>query len=155
MQDTTSIRSRFLDFRERLYIRHDLGAVDEYVHPLFRSHSDNIAPVFAAYRASRPSDPEPLDMRPAYKLFVTAFHVGLPDLQPVHTDIVVEAQQLMAMTRWSGTHLGPFRGLAATGKTLHFATADLYQLRDGLLAEHWDIADALDAWTTLGLVQRI
>jgi hypothetical protein len=58
------------------------------------------------------------------------------------------------MTLWEATHTGIFFGVPATGKALRFATADRYRLQDGLLVEHWDVVDALDAWVALGIVVR-
>ena len=66
--------------------------------------------------------------------------------------VLVEGERLMAMTRWQATHTGTFLGVPATGKALHFETADLYRLRDGLLVEHWDVVDRLDASIALGLI---
>jgi predicted ester cyclase len=58
----------------------------------------------------------------------------------------------MAMTDWEGTHGGPFLGVPATGAALQFKTADRYQLRDGLLFEHWDVVDRLDASRAIGVI---
>ena len=138
MTPANDLRTRFLEFRRRLYGDHDLTAVDDFLHPEFRSHAahSRIEPGIAGYKA-----------------FAQGFHTGLPDLRPVDQQVLVEGDRLMAMARWQATHTGPFRGVAATGKPLHFATADLYTLRDGLLHEHWDVADRLDAWIALGLVR--
>ncbi|SED80776.1 SnoaL-like polyketide cyclase [Rhizobiales bacterium GAS188] len=150
------MHQRFLDFRRRLYDDHDLTAVDEYLHPEFISHSPNIKPGIDAHRefVRTYGPPGPVDVRPAYKAFVQAFHAGFPDLKPVNQKILVEGDRLIAMTQWEGTHAGPFRGVPATGKSLHFATSDLYRVSDHLLVEHWDVVDALDAWIALGLVWR-
>ena len=132
------IRQRFLDFRRRLYGQHDLGAVDAHLDPQFVSHNPLVRGSGVA----------------AYKGFVEGvFFRGVPDLHPVSQRVLVEGDQLMAMTRWQATHSGPFLGVPATGKALQFATADLFRLRDGLLAEHWDVVDRLDASIALGLVR--
>lgn len=125
----------FIDFRHRLFAEHDLTAVDDCVHPEFRSHSPLIKPGRDGYRA-----------------FMQALHLGLPDLCPLSREALADGDRLMAMYRWEATHAGPFLGIAATGKTLRFATADLYRLRDGLLFEHADIVDARDTWVALGLL---
>ncbi|MGO1074661.1 ester cyclase [Inquilinus sp. CA228] len=130
------VRQRFLEFRERLYGRHDLAAVDEMVHPDFTSDSPLIAPGIAGYKA-----------------FARMLQTALPDLQALRHDVVVEGDRLMAMAQWQGTHRGLLLGAAPTGAVLRFATADLYRLRDGLLAEHRDVVDRLDASIALGLVR--
>lgn len=151
MTSNDHIKERFLDFRSRLYIEHDLTAVDEHLHPEFFSHSANVRPLLEAARSAKSSS---VDVRPAYKEFVSTFYVGLPDLKPVRQDVMVDGSGLMAMTHWEATHTGMFFGVPATGKALHFSTADRYRLQDGLLVEHWDVVDALEAWLALGIVVR-
>lgn len=133
-----ALRQRFLDFRQRLYGAHDLSVVDEFLHPEFSSHS----PLLRARG------------RAAYKAFAQGFFVGVPDLRPLEQTVLVEGDRLMAMTSWQATHAGTFLGRPATGKTLHFATADRYQLRDGMLFEHWDVVDRLEASVAIGLLQQ-
>lgn len=136
MSDGETVRHRFLAFRERLYGRHDLAAVDEMVHPGFTSDSPLIRPGIDGY-----------------KEFAWMLQAALPDLQALQQEVVVEGDRLMAMAQWQGTHLGPLLGAAPTGAVLRFATADLYRLRDGLLVEHRDVVDRLDASIALGLVR--
>jgi predicted ester cyclase len=155
MTSTAGIRERFLDFRHRLYNAHDLTGVDDYLHPGFSSHSANVRPLLeAARQAALAIDASQVDVRPAYKEFVKIFYVGVPDLKPVSQEVLVEDARLMAMTRWEATHTGVFFGVPPTGKTLHFCTSDCYRLQDGLLMEHWDVVDALEAWIALGIVTR-
>jgi len=106
--NTDKIRQRFLDFRRRLYVDHDLSAVDDYLHPEFRSDSPLIREAGIA----------------AYKQFVQGFYRGVPDLRPVEQFVLVEGGYLMAMTSWTATHTGPFLGREPTGKKLMFSTAD-------------------------------
>ncbi|MBR2688875.1 MAG: ester cyclase [Aquamicrobium sp.] len=132
-------RKRLLAFRSRLYVDHDLGAVDDYLHPEFESDSPLIA---------SPG-------REAYRQFVRMLHEGLPDLCPVEQTILVEHDRMMAMTHWRATHTGPFLGVAGTGKTLTFKTADRYELRDRQLYRHWDVVDRLDASMAIGLLRPV
>ena len=137
MTNEAAARTRFLAFRYRLYIEHDLSAVDEYLHPEFTSHSAMI----------------PGTGRDAYKSFIRQFHEGLPDLQPVDQQVLVEDGQLMAMTTWKGTHSGTFLGVPATNKAVSIDTADRYALRDDLLFQHWDVVDRLSASLAIGLLK--
>ena len=136
MTSPTNARDRFLAFRRRLYGDHDLSAVDEYLHPQFSSHSAMIPGVG----------------REVYKQFVERLYQGVPDLRPEEQHILVEGDQLMAMTSWRGTHTGTFLGVPATGTNITFATADRYQLVDQLLFRHWDVVDRLDASIAIGLL---
>src|SRR6266542_4081938 len=131
------MKSRLIEFRSRLYGKHDLSAVDDFVHPEFRSHNGLLKPGLDAYKA-----------------FARSFHEGLPDMRPDMYQILVEGDRIVAFTNWQGTHSGPFRGMAPTGRNVSFETADLYRLQDGLLIEHWDIVDRLAASIGLGLVSE-
>lgn len=132
-------RERLLSFRKRLYTDHDLTAVDEYLHPDFESDSPLI---------TQPG-------REAYKQFIGMLYDGLSDLRPVEQTILVEKESMMAMTSWRATHTGPFLGVAGTGKTLAFKTADRYELCDGLFYRHWDVVDRLEASIAIGLLQPV
>lgn len=137
MSGNDDIRQRFVAFRERLYGRHDLSAVDEMVHPDFTSGSPLIEPGIEGYKA-----------------FARMLTRALPDLRALRQDILVEGDRLMAMAEWQGTHRGLLLGADATGAVLRFATADLYRLRDGLLVEHHDVVDRLVASIALGLLAQ-
>lgn len=131
------IRRRFLDFRMRLYEQHDLSAIETHLHPDFISHNPLIS-------GSGPA---------AYKTFVqSVLFRGVPNLRAVRQQVLVEGERLMAMTGWEATHTGLFLGVPPTGRAIRFQTADLYEVRDGLLLEHWDVVDRLDASFALGLI---
>jgi predicted ester cyclase len=138
MTDKLTLASRIADFRERLYARHDLSAVDDYIHPAFRSHNALLKP-----------GPQ------AYKAFAQSFHHGLPDLRPQLQHVLVDGDRVVTFTRWEGTHTGPFRGAAPTGNRIAFETADLLRVQDGRFIEHWDVVDRLAAMSGLGLVGKV
>ncbi|PLP55499.1 hypothetical protein CYK37_30340 [Mesorhizobium loti] len=134
---SSDARERLLAFRNRLYVDHDLSVVDEYLHPEFESDSPLIA---------RPG-------REAYRQFIRMLYEGVPDLLPVEQTILLEQDRMMAMTHWRATHSGPFLGVAGTGKTVTFKTADRYELRDRQLYRHFDVVDRLDASIAIGLLR--
>jgi predicted ester cyclase len=65
--------------------------------------------------------------------------------QPGHVlhDVVVDDE--MAAVRWtlSGIHAGPFLGRAATQRPVRFDGIDLYRMREGRMAAHWNVVDLL------------
>ena len=42
---------------------------------------------------------------------------------------------------FSGTHRGEWLGVPATGRTVSWAVIDIVRLADGLLVDHWAVAD--------------
>ena len=55
------------------------------------------------------------------------------------------------IVRWtgSGTHVGEVNGIPPTGKKLSIDAISIHQLRDGKIAETWEV------WDTLGFLQQI
>ncbi|MGZ4138521.1 MAG: ester cyclase [Actinomycetota bacterium] len=64
-------------------------------------------------------------------------------------DIIAEGD--MVVLRWShtGTHVGDFLGIPPTGKSFVFRGIDMYRVRAGKMAEHWNVVD------TFGFLQQI
>ncbi|HUA50738.1 MAG TPA: ester cyclase [Candidatus Sulfotelmatobacter sp.] len=84
------------------------------------------------------------------RLFATGYiqHGGikgvrdaLPDLHLTVDDRIFGDDKIVARNRWTGTHRGPFLGIAPTGKTVTIHTIDIWRVADGKLAEHWDVID--------------
>jgi steroid delta-isomerase-like uncharacterized protein len=60
------------------------------------------------------------------------------------------------VVRWtnSGTHIGEFAGLPASGGTFSISGIDIYRLADGKLAEHWHVVDQLSMLAQLGFMPQ-
>lgn len=58
------------------------------------------------------------------------------------------------VVRWThtGTHVGEFGGIPATGKTFTIDGIDIYRVADGKLCEHWHVIDQLAMLGQLGLL---
>ena len=132
--DPNTLKARMVDFRRRLYVDRDLGAVVDYIHPDFKSHIALVAPGIAGYKA-----------------FAAGFHHGMPDLHPDIRHVLAEDDRVVTFIHWQATHTGTFLGVPATGKKITFETADIYRAHDGLFVEHWDVVDRLSVASTLGL----
>jgi steroid delta-isomerase-like uncharacterized protein len=55
------------------------------------------------------------------------------------------------VVRWtgSGTHVGEMNGLPATGKSVRVDAITIHRMRDGKIAETWEV------WDTLGFLQQL
>ncbi|HZR13663.1 MAG TPA: ester cyclase [Acidimicrobiia bacterium] len=55
------------------------------------------------------------------------------------------------VVRWigSGRHVGELNGIPATGKSVRVDAITIHRMRDGKIAETWEV------WDTLGLLQQI
>ena len=52
--------------------------------------------------------------------------------------------------RVQGTHTGAFGDMAATGRKIDIGVLDLFQIRGGMLIEHWALLDNLGMLKQLG-----
>jgi steroid delta-isomerase-like uncharacterized protein len=62
------------------------------------------------------------------------FTLGFPDLHVTVKDIIGEGYKVAVWWILQGTHLGTFRGIPATGKTVNWEVCDLYVIADGKIA---------------------
>jgi len=89
------------------------------------------------------------------KQAVTLFRTALPDLTyTVHAEI---AQGDLVMARFSarGTQMGPFLGVAPTGRVVTYTGMDLNRIAKGLIVESWVNYDALALLQQIGLVPAV
>jgi predicted ester cyclase len=80
-----------------------------------------------------------------HQLLTAAF----PDLQVRIDDLIAEDDKVAARLLFSGTHQGPFRDFAATGRPVSFGAIRIYQLAGGKVTGSWAYQDSL------GLVQQL
>lgn len=66
--------------------------------------------------------------------------------------IIEDDDKVAVMWSNHGTHVGEWFGFAPTGKSVAAHGVDIFLLRDGRLAEHWDIVDVTDFFAKVGLL---
>jgi steroid delta-isomerase-like uncharacterized protein len=81
-------------------------------------------------------------------LYLTAF----PDAQATVEDLLADGDKVVARVSIHGTHQGPFRGMAPTGKPITVMGVHIFRIENGKLAEHWGLMDRLSALQQLGVV---
>lgn len=82
------------------------------------------------------------------------FSLIMTALAPQFTveDLIAEDDRVVVRWTNSGTHVGPFVGIPATGKTFTISGIDIYRAVDGQLREHWHVIDQLSMMAQLGLL---
>jgi steroid delta-isomerase-like uncharacterized protein len=75
---------------------------------------------------------------------------AFPDMQLPLEDFVAEGEKVLVRLTIRATHTGAFGELAATGKRIEVSVLDLFQIRDGVLIEHWALLDNLGMMKQLG-----
>jgi predicted ester cyclase len=66
---------------------------------------------------------------------------AFPDLSVVHLDLFGEGDRVARRFQLSGTHLGPFPGLAPTGRRMEIAGMVIDRLAAGRIQESWVVVD--------------
>lgn len=77
---------------------------------------------------------------------------AFPDMQLPLLDFVAEGEKVLVRLKVQATHTGPFGDLAPTGRRVDIDVLDLFQIRDGVLVEHWALLDNLGMMKQLGAI---
>lgn len=91
--------------------------------------------------AAAPPPPPNLSPKQGTVGFFKARLTGLPDLKVAIEAMVADKDHVAASFVYTGTHSGPYFGVAPTGKALRFTSCDIFRVQDGLIAEHWGMGD--------------
>jgi steroid delta-isomerase-like uncharacterized protein len=67
-------------------------------------------------------------------------------------DVIAEGDKVVVRWTNSGTNVGDFLGIPATGRPFSTAGIDIYRLEGGRLAEHWHVVDVFGQMQQLGLL---
>jgi predicted ester cyclase len=84
-----------------------------------------------------------------FQMLLTSF----PDLRMDVEDLIVEGDKAVARVLCTATHDGEFMDIAPTGKKVDMQIIDIMRFDDdGLVCEHWGIADMFSLMQQLGAV---
>jgi predicted ester cyclase len=72
--------------------------------------------------------------------------------QPRHElhDVIVDGDRVAVHWTLSGVHSDEFLGLPPTHKPIEFDGVDIYLMRDGFMAAHWNVVDMLAFYRQVG-----
>lgn len=76
---------------------------------------------------------------------------GFPDAHVELASVIEEGDLLSFRLEGSGTHLGPFLGVPATGRVTRIRGTHHVRVRDGRIVEHWQGPDILAMLVDMGL----
>ena len=84
-----------------------------------------------------------------FRLLLSAF----PDMRLDVEDLIAADDKTVARVRATATHEGEFMGVPPTGKQVEIQLIDIMRFDDdGLVCEHWGVADMLSLMQQLGVV---
>jgi len=94
-----------------------------------------------------------LRSREEFKQFLSLQFRGFPDLHRNIEDIAAEGDKVWIRATITGTHTGEYRGLAPTGKKIIITAVPIYRIVEGKIIEGWSVADFLDLYKQLGVIE--
>ena len=86
------------------------------------------------------------------KDIVRMLRTAFPDLHFTIEEVVAEGDTVAGCVSMSGTHLGPFQGIAATCRSFEQAHMHFVRFRDGKAIEHRAVRDDLGMMRQLGVI---
>ena len=120
----------------------DLARIPEVFHPDFAGHWP---------RSSRKPERRGLD---EVRAGLTNTRAAFPDWHEDVVDLIAEGDRVVTRYVSTGTHRGPFWGLAPTGLRITVHEMSIYRIADGKVIEQWCCIDELDRLTQLGAAAR-
>lgn len=70
---------------------------------------------------------------------LATWRTAFPDYTSTIKDIIAEGDRVWVWHTATGTHMDDYFDLAATGNRFELEVLDVFAVRDGKLAEHWDL----------------
>jgi steroid delta-isomerase-like uncharacterized protein len=133
MDHTTAIR--------RFYDLVSAGDIDGFSHEL--------ADDFVEHEELPGFPPTKAGVVEYFRMLLAAF----PDLRMVPEDVMGCGDKVVARAVVTGTHKGPFMGMAPTGKRVEVKLIDIIRFGDdGRAREHWGMTDQLAMMQQLGAI---
>jgi steroid delta-isomerase-like uncharacterized protein len=91
------------------------------------------------------SGPTPSYGAATFKARAAAVRVSFADIEIRVEDLVVEGGAIAWRWILTGTHVGPFAGVAATGRRATLRGVNFQQVAGGRVTEHWTLVDVFAA----------
>ena len=136
MPDLEKNRRAVLTLYETVFRNHDFSRLDDIMRDDYIQHNEDCP-----------------QGKAGFVQFFESIFAGIPDFSYTMKRIVAEGDLVMLWSTTTGTHQNEWLGCPPTGNELNFDVVDIFRLEDGLIAEHWDVADTLKLFTTIGRVK--
>lgn len=83
---------------------------------------------------------------------VERVRAAFPDWHETVMDIIVGGDKVVTRYTSTGTHLGAYAGVQATGKRFKLDEISIFRVEAGRVAEQWCLSDDVSTLVTLGLL---
>ena len=87
-----------------------------------------------------------------FKRLAGAYLRAFPDMQIRVEDALSAGDRVVRRVSWTGTHQGPFLGVAPTGRRVRGEGIVIMRIADSKIAEEWEVSNLLGLLQQLGAV---
>ena len=136
MPDLEKNKKAVLTLYETVFRNHDFSRLDEIMRDDYIQHNGDCPQGKAGFIR-----------------FFNEIFAGIPDFRYTMRRIVAEGDLVVLWSTTTGTHRNEWLGCPPTGNRLEYDAVDFFRMEDGLIAEHWDVADTLKLFTAIGRVK--
>lgn len=81
----------------------------------------------------------------------TEVYTAFPDGLHTFNQVIAHRDTVTTWGIFTGTHLNPFQGLPATGKSVEFAIMHIDRVERSKIVEHWGLGDSLSLVQQIGV----
>ena len=117
--------------------RHDYAVVDELFAPDVLAH--------------HPYGP-PMKGLASLKEYMVALRQAFPNFTITVHQVIGEGDQLVSKYSATGTQIGEFMGIPASGKTINVVAVNILRFANGQIVDDWEIWDQFGMMQQLGLI---
>jgi steroid delta-isomerase-like uncharacterized protein len=128
-----ALKQRVIDFTEEIWHKGNLDALDQYLASDYVRHTNP---------GGSEGGRDVVGLEDTLRSIAT-FRAVFPDIHFANDDILVDGDKVVARWTCTGTHRGPFRGIAPTGKRISFIGINIFRLRDRKIVERWAVEDVV------------
>jgi predicted SnoaL-like aldol condensation-catalyzing enzyme len=126
-------------FCNKVFVKHDLSTLDQLMRDDYIQHNPDVPQGKAGFRQ-----------------FFEATFKAMPDFRYTLKKIVADGDLVFIHCTTTATHTsGEWLGVPPTGNRLNFDVVDIFRIQDGLIAEHWDVADTYSLFSQLGKIEKM
>lgn len=90
--------------------------------------------------------------RNGFKEYMKTIRAAFPDFSNTIEDLIAEANKVVAVLTYTGTHHGTIFGVAPTGKRIQYAGTAIFQIEGDQVVSGWVLADRLELLLQLGFI---
>ena len=140
MTDNTAKNRKIVEtFVNDVFVNHDLSRLDSYMTDDYIQHNPDVAQGKQGF----------------VEFFEQTFR-AIPDFRYTLMKIAADGDLVMIYCTTSGTHTGgAWLEKQPTGNKLNFNVVDIFRMQDGMIAEHWDVADTFKLFRQVGIIDRL